>query len=241
MTEEQNSYTTQNALLIRPDGTASETQTFILKEHELDIIINEQHVMRLVCTKQDLKELVFGRMLTGGFIESADEVSEITFRKDQTEASVSLNKDLDLEKILSEEKSYSKLPRPEYKTEWIFSLAKQFEKGSCLHDITYSTHSCMLVKGDQVLFMCEDIGRHNAIDKAVGHAMISGIDLSRCILYTSGRVPVDMAEKSIAAGIPVLVSKSAPTAQAIDLARTYGLTIIGNAYPDSIKVYDPYE
>ena len=91
-----------------------------------------------------------------------------------------------------------------------------------------------------MLFSCEDIGRHNAIDKAVGYGLKEQIPLSECILYTSGRVPVDMAGKSIAAGVPILVSKQAPTAQAVELARRYGLVIIGSAYPDSMKVYDPY-
>ena len=98
-------------------------------------------------------------------------------------------------------RDFKELARPEFENEWIFSMAKQFEKGTKLHDMTSSTHSCMLARRGEILFTCEDIGRHNAIDKAVGYGINSGITLSECILYTSGRVPVDMAEKSIAAGV----------------------------------------
>ena len=240
---------------ISTEGSSAETNLILLKEHELDIIINEKKAMRLVCTKSDLEELVLGRLLTGGFIDAAEDVSEIYFNKYETEASVFLNKEINLEKIIQEEKSccagnriwylsenssrLKKLPEAGYRPEWIFELARIFEKGSFLHEQTSSTHSCMLATGDRLLYMCEDIGRHNAVDKVIGHGMKEGIPLSKCILYTSGRIPVDMAEKSIAAGIPVLASKSSPTADAVELAREFGLVLIGNAYPDSMKVYDP--
>ncbi len=239
--------------LIRADGDKAETDGVLLCEHELGVIVNEHYVMKLICTKQYLNELVMGRLLTGGFIESAEDVYKILFCKYQTEASVFLNNDIDLAAIPNEEKScctwnkilysvknrkaFRDLPRPDYKHEWIFSMAEQFEKGTALHDMTSCTHSCILARQGEVLFICEDIGRHNAMDKAIGYGMSLGISLSECILYTSGRVPVDMAEKSIAAGIPVLVSKSVPTADAVDLALRYGLVIIGNARPDCMKLF----
>ncbi len=256
MIKVHDTYTSAGCVTVTSDGCEEVSQSVLLNEHELRVIINEKLAMKLVCTKQDLYELVLGRLLTGGFISDINDVSDIFFCKYRTEATVLLNREIDLEKIEKQDKScctgnriwylpsagadMKMLPRTEYRKEWIFSLAKQFGKGFCLHDLTFATHSCILAKGDKVLFSCEDIGRHNAIDKAVGYGLKEQIPLSECILYTSGRVPVDMAEKSIAAGVPILVSKQAPTAQAVELARRYGLVIIGSAYPDSMKVYDPY-
>ena len=255
MEDQRDLYATEDVTVVASDGSISEKETVLLNEHELDIIINERHVMKLVCTGQYLYELVLGRLLTGGFIEKAEDVSEILFCRYRTQASVFLNKDIDLEETLYyKEKSCctnnrellsvrngrcaKKLPVPEYRPEWIFALARRFEEGTRLHDLTSAAHSCMLMRKGEILFTCEDIGRHNAVDKAVGYALASGIPLSECILYTSGRVPVDMAEKSIAAGVPVLASKSVPTAQAIELAKKSGLVIIANARPDSMKVFD---
>ena len=58
------------------------------------------------------------------------------------------------------------------------------------------------------LFSCEDIGRHNALDKVIGYALRHQIDLTECMVYSSGRIPTDMAMKAIYAGIPVLSSKA---------------------------------
>ena len=67
--------------------------------------------------------------------------------------------------------------------------------------------------------------RHNALDKAVGCAVLAGLPLAECVLYTSGRVPLDMVRKAIRAGVPALVSKSMPTVQSLELAEEYGLKL----------------
>ena len=83
----------------------------------------------------------------------------------------------------------------------------------------------------------EDIGRHNALDKCIGYALLEQLELSECILFTTGRVPTDMVQKVIAAGIPVLASKAVPTDQAIELAKKYRLNLICRAWPDRIEIY----
>lgn len=65
----------------------------------------------------------------------------------------------------------------------------------------------------------EDIGRHNALDKVLGWALEQGIPLGECIVYTSGRIPVDMVLKVIRAGVPVFASKAMPTAESVALAK----------------------
>ena len=75
------------------------------------------------------------------------------------------------------------------------------------------------------LRLAEDIGRHNALDKAVGSALTEGVPLAEFVLFTSGRVPVDMVRKAIRAGVPALVSKSMPTVQSLELAEEYGLKL----------------
>ena len=111
-----------------------------------------------------------------------------------------------------------------------------------MHKRTCGAHSCYLASEDKMLLRREDIGRHNAFDKIIGAALREGIDLSRSIIFTSGRTPVDMVQKAIRSGIPVLVTKAVPTDVTVSLARQYGLTLICQARPDSFGVYnDPLD
>ena len=125
----------------------------------------------------------------------------------------------------------------EWKPEWIFHMADAFAEGTLLHGITFATHSCLLARKDEILFSCEDIGRHNALDKVIGYALRNQIDLHECMVYSSGRIPTDMVMKAITAGIPVLSSKASPTTEAIELATQYDLTLICAARRDRMKVF----
>ena len=235
------------------DGRQSNTEMRVLREHILTVTVKERRIFFLVCTKSHLRELVAGRLLTEGLIASKEDIVKMTFCPHEYEASVFLKKDLTLRENQKPEGScctenrtflsgvhYRKMktvPKAAVVSDRVFQLAAVFAKDKGLHSLTQGTHSCILERDGEILFSCEDIGRHNALDKAVGYALLHDISLSECMVYTSGRVPVDMVEKAIMAGIPVLVSKSVPTADAVRMANDYGLSLICRAWPDSFEIY----
>ena len=124
-----------------------------------------------------------------------------------------------------------------FHAERIFKIVKAFADDSALHRSTGGTHSCLLTVEDRIVYRTEDIGRHNALDKAIGYAFRQKLDLSKCIVFTTGRVPTDMVRKAVTAGLPVLVSKAVPTIDAVEMAKESGLTLICRAWPDSFEVY----
>ena len=106
---------------------------------------------------------------------------------------------------------------------------------------TGGLHAALLVNPTgQVLWVREDVGRHNAVDKVIGAALIDGqIPLTDWTLVVSGRIGYELVQKSICAGISAIVGVSAPTSLAVDLAAEFGLTLLAFARDGAAKHYLP--
>ncbi|MGQ4615815.1 formate dehydrogenase accessory sulfurtransferase FdhD [Nocardia sp. R7R-8] len=110
-------------------------------------------------------------------------------------------------------------------------------------DSTGGLHAAGLFTADgRLLCLREDVGRHNAVDKVVGHALRSGLlPLRETILMVSSRASFELVQKALMAGIPLLAAVSAPSSLAVDLAAESGLTLVGFLRGNSMNVYTAVE
>lgn len=104
---------------------------------------------------------------------------------------------------------------------------------------TGGLHASALVSAEgNLLVVREDVGRHNAVDKVIGHALLhGGIDPSRVVLLVSGRVAFEIVQKALAARIAFIAAISAPTSLAVDFARSSGQTLVGFLRDGNMNVY----
>jgi FdhD protein len=87
------------------------------------------------------------------------------------------------------------------------------------------------------LVVCEDIGRHNAVDKAAGYCLLRGIPLRDKLLVSTGRASYDMVAKAVRLGIPFVASISSPTSLAVELAEALNCTLLGYLRGKALNVY----
>jgi FdhD protein len=96
--------------------------------------------------------------------------------------------------------------------------------------------------GGEALIVREDIGRHNAVDKAIGRALLDRkLPLERHLLLVSGRASFEIMQKALAAGIPIVASVSAPSTLAMEFARKSNQTLIGFLRPPTFNIYSHVE
>jgi FdhD protein len=104
---------------------------------------------------------------------------------------------------------------------------------------TGGTHAAALATAaGELLWVAEDVGRHNAVDKVVGRALLDGrLPATDHLLVVSSRVSFEIVQKAVAAGVAGIVAVSAPSSLAVDLAREYGLLLAGLVRGDSLNIY----
>lgn len=215
------------------EGLREDCADALVNEHFLTITVNGETLARLSCTPNDLAPMTIGRLYTGGIIDDAGQVAQITVTPQADRVEIALTEGLNPARRIAPAPLTPVTPDDEA----VFELARRFSEDSALHRSTSGTHSCYLRLPDGSVTGFEDISRHNAMDKAVGHMLLAGADPAQCMLYTTGRVPMDMVEKVVMARVPVLVSKSVPTDAGVRMAARYGLALLCRAWPDSYVIY----
>ncbi|MDP9485922.1 MAG: formate dehydrogenase accessory sulfurtransferase FdhD [Actinomycetota bacterium] len=134
-------------------------------------------------------------------------------------------------------------PGPSVDADVITSLPEKLREQQGLFDSTGGLHAAALFDREgNLLALREDVGRHNATDKLVGWALLEGkLPLSEHLVQVSGRSSFEILQKCLTAGVPIVCAISAPSSLAVDVARQFGMTLVGFMRGSRFNVYAGFD
>jgi len=245
------------------DGIATRKDDFLAAEEPLEIRIGENPLSVTMRTPGHDVELAAGFLFTEGLVQRREQIVALESvtgdndgkRGNVVRAELSSEALPDFEKLrrhffaasscgicgkASIDAVRSRLlrtPNPDFRVapNLLVSLPEALRSAQDVFERTGGLHAAALFdSGGKLLIVREDIGRHNAVDKIIGWALLNDrIPLTDCVLLVSGRGGFEIIQKAIVAGIPVVASVSAPSSLAVQLARELRLTLIACAATDS--------
>jgi FdhD protein len=228
----------------------------VVREAPLTIYLNGQEFVTLLCTPELLDMLAVGFLRSEGLVGSYGDIVSLRVDGEQGFVFVETEGGKLAEKLYGKRTItsgcgkgtvfFSVLDSLQSKpvesaltisAAEILSLMRELQERAHLFRLTGGLHSAALCSRKEVVYFCEDIGRHNAVDKIAGLCLRDGVELHDKILVTSGRISSEILVKSAKLGIPVLVSRSAPTSLSIELGEKLGLTLVGFARGRRFNIY----
>ncbi|MDF1526078.1 MAG: formate dehydrogenase accessory sulfurtransferase FdhD [bacterium] len=247
---------TRDVIQIKGPDAQNEERS-IVQEVPLTVFLNGKELITLLTTGDANGELAVGFLLSEGFLQNKEDLKSIRVDDEAGTVEIELSGDLDLTEKLWGKRTvtsgcgkgatfYHVLDSIQAKPVTseltvspgqVYGLMKELNRLSDLYRETRGVHNSALADGEEVLVFRDDIGRHNAVDKIRGACFLEDIPLGDKSLVTTGRMSSEIVVKVAKMGVPILISRSAPTSLALDLAERIGLTLIGYVRGNKMTVY----
>jgi len=222
-----------------------EREVAVSEDGTFHINVNGSLLTSVFVSPKNLNEFIYGFLASEG-IANPDDIQKVTLANENITVETKNKEDL---KFLTELRSsgcsgmLQVEPEPinsktKFSSDVILNSLRHFDDSSKEWKSTGGTHSASLVSNDgKLLKSFEDIGRHNALDKVIGWALLNNQKLEDKFVLFTGRLSLGIVNKIARVGIPLVVSKAAPLSKAIDTADKLNVTLVGFARYPSFTVY----
>jgi len=218
----------QSVELTRINGGCERITERIIRETALSLRINGKVYATAMITAGMEREFALGHLYAQGIISHMAQVTSLEITETTVEITLTQNAKR------SENPVTSSLVVDRNK---VFTCVKAILKSDVFAE-TEAVHSAgLFLEGETPVAITEDLGRHHALDKAIGAALLEGIDLTRVLAASTGRQPTEMIHKCRNAGIPIIATKGVPTSLAVSLAEQNNITIAGLVRGTRMTVY----
>jgi formate dehydrogenase accessory protein FdhD len=236
------------------DGSSSDVEDEVIVDTFLTVSLNGRHVASFICLPGSEEEAAVGYLFSSGILTSFSQVKNVTKREYNVDVVTSepVTASVQSENLITSacgtpeewlrlRKGY-KLPKVEsnlsVKSTVITAAMSQLNELSEVFRRTGGTHAAAFFEpSGQLVCSAEDVSRHVAIDKVIGKALMTKIDLKNGFLVSTGRLASDMVIKAVYAGIPVVASLAAPFSSGIQLADATKITLVGFVRGKRMNVY----
>ncbi|MBI2205617.1 MAG: formate dehydrogenase accessory sulfurtransferase FdhD [Candidatus Rokubacteria bacterium] len=228
-----------------------EVRAEVVREQPLTVYIDGERFLTLLCSPMNLEALVVGYLWMEKVIGSLDEIRSLDVSVVDGRADVALAQPVTLptERILTsgcgggitfriDHRLFPRLESSLRVTPAVLAARMKDLANAAVHyRVSRGIHGAALSDGDTLLVVAEDVGRHNAVDKVKGEALLRGIPTVDRILLSTGRISSEMLLKATRMGVPVVASRTSPTEMAVALAEQLGVTVCGYVRPDGLNLY----
>jgi len=248
--------------ILRLDLSTKESKKLtdtVAEEKPLHLFVNNNYWATILCSPSNLKEMAVGHLLSEGILKSADEIEEAELKEKEQTCNVRIKNGVEVEKRLKLSRLHARIVtsacgsgspyqyerKPKkiasklvVQAEVVFNSVNQLNFKAELFRKTGGVHAAAIYKADgSLVAIAEDVGRHNAVDKALGMAALKQTDLSECFLTSSGRLSGDVVFKAAQVGLPIVASLAAALSSGISMAEQANLTLAGFVRGKRMNIY----
>lgn len=241
------------------NGNAERIKDSIVTEYPVTVKINGQEFVTMVCTPEHIEDMVIGYLASEGIIKSYEDIKDIWVQEKKgfvhikTEKANPLYRNLQNKRYLTSCCGMSrqgfvfvndaltakkiKEMRVKLSIEDCFRLMNEMQASAETFHQTGGVHNAALCNAKGIVLSRMDIGRHNALDKIFGYCLKNNISISDKILVFSGRLSSEILLKVAKIGCEMVLTKSAPTELALELAKELRITTVGFIRNQSLNIY----